>query len=265
MLYNFTLDGDYGSNYNEKDNIGKRDKKTMRYVDMHSHILPKLDDGSRSMEQSLAMLEIAWEEGIETIIATPHNMPGKGCPSRESLQKRQAQLMEMAAQEGFPVEIRLGTEYFFRQEVVELMEQEEIITLDGSGIMLVEFDPLTERSYIINAVKEILGRGYTPMLAHVERYASLMEKKFQTLSELRKMGALLQINCGSVIGDFGRHAKKHTRELLKMKLVACVGTDAHSDGKRSPRMKKCASYLYKKCGEEYAEYLLSAQAIYGQE
>lgn len=229
------------------------------YVDIHSHILAGLDDGSRSMEQSLEMLHIAYEEGIGLVIATPHNMPGKGQPSRETVRSRIEELQNLADEEGIPIQIYMGTEYYFREKVLELLENETGIMMCGTEFVLVEFDPMVEKIYFRNAIRDILGLGCRPIVAHVERYANIMKDK-SMLCDLRKMGALIQVNAASVIGDNGRVAKKDVKHLLKERLVDFVATDAHSDGRRAPFMKKCAAYLYKKYDAEYADDLLYGNA-----
>lgn len=231
----------------------------MGFIDMHSHILPGLDDGSKNMEQSLAMLRIAQEEGIDAIIATPHNMPGKGCPTREILEERLAELQRAAEEEDISIEIYLGTEYYYREEVSQIFDREEAVTMADSDCVLMEFNPLEEKSYIYNAVREAFSSGYTPIVAHVERYEQLM-KKPEYVKNLKDMGALVQVNASSVIGDNGLHTKRDVKKLLKAGYVDFVSTDAHSDRNRAPRMEKCAAYLYKKYGESYANKLLYRNA-----
>lgn len=233
----------------------------MGYIDVHSHILPGMDDGSRNREQSLRMLEIACKEGITIMIATPHNMPGKGCPGRETVERKCEQLQEAAGEAGLTITILMGTEYFYREEILELLEEGRGITLAGTDRVLIEFDPGADKIYIRNAVREILSLGYVPVIAHVERYMHLMEKGFGAISEMRKMGALIQVNSASVTGDNGFKTKQAVRALLKMRLVDLIGTDAHSDGRRSPGMKDCADYLQKKLDPEYASYLLEVKAL----
>lgn len=234
----------------------------MGYIDIHSHILPGMDDGARSMEQSLAMLKIACDEGIETIIATPHNMPRKGCPSKETVERKVEKLKEAVQEAGLSIEILMGTEYFYREEVLEIFEEERGITMAGTDKVLIEFDPGTDAKYIRNAAREILSFGYKPVIAHVERYAKLLDKRFEAIADLRKMGALIQVNAGSVMGNYGWKTKRITRALLKKELVDLLGSDAHSDGRRAPRMKDCAEYVGKKMKKPYSEYLLSAKALF---
>ena len=231
----------------------------MGYIDMHSHILPGMDDGSRSMGQTLRMLETAVSEGITTMIATPHNMPGKGCPPGSVVRRKVDELRRTVEQEGIPLEIVAGTEYYYREEVLDILDSEDAVTLGNSDCVLVEFEPLAERNYIRNALRNILGLGYRPVIAHVERYAKLMED-ISLLTDMRKNGILVQVNAMSVTGDNGRQAKKDVRNLLKKGLVDFVATDAHSDGRRAPYMEKCAEVLYRKCGTEYADRLLFGNA-----
>ena len=231
----------------------------MGYIDMHSHILPGMDDGSKSMGQTLRMLETAVSEGITTMIATPHNMPGKGCPPGSVVRRKVDELRRTVEQERIPLEIVAGTEYYYREEVLDILDSEDAVTLGNSDCVLVEFEPLAEKNYIRNALRNILGLGYRPVIAHVERYAKLMED-ISLLTDMRKNGILVQVNAMSVTGDNGRQAKKDVRNLLKKGLVDFVATDAHSDGRRAPFMGKCAEVLYKKCGAEYADRLLSGNA-----
>lgn len=231
----------------------------MEYIDIHSHILPNMDDGSRSLEQSLAMLRTAAEEGIRLMIATPHNMPGKGCPDAALVHAGVKALAKQIAREKLPVEVIGGTEYYYREEVLELLEAEQGITLGDSDCVLVEFDPMVDRIYFRNALRDILGVGYRPVVAHVERYGKVLED-ISLLRDLKKIGILLQVNAMSVTGENGRQTRKSVNKLLKETLVDFVATDAHSDGRRAPYMAKCARILYRKYGGRYADALLFGNA-----
>ena len=212
----------------------------MEYIDMHSHILPGLDDGSKNMEMTLAMLRVAVEEGIGTIYTTPHCMPGKGHPTLATLKK--------------------GTEYYYIEEMSEWMEEGKIITLGDSHCVLVEFEPYAEEKYIRNAVREIMGFGYQPVIAHVERYRNLMERKFAAIQWMREIGALIQVNCASVTGDNGFTTKQNVKSLLKNGLVDFVSTDAHRPEGRAPYIEKCAELLRRKYGDIYAAELTGGNA-----
>ena len=231
----------------------------MGYIDIHTHILPGLDDGSRDMEQSLTMLQIAYEEGITDIIATPHNMPGKGRASRKTIDEQIRKLQLMADRCHIPIHIWMGTEYYYCEKVLRKLENENIITLGVSEYVLIEFNPLEEKSYIRNAVNAIYGTGYIPIIAHVERYIQLM-KDIRAVEDLRKLGARIQVNASSVTGKNGFRIRLYTEKLLQKNMVDFIATDAHSDGHRAPCLKNCADILKKKYGTEYTEQLLYQNA-----
>ena len=147
----------------------------MGFIDIHSHILPNMDDGSHSDEESLEMLRIAYEEGTDLIYATPHNMPGKGRPSPEKVYAAVDRLQGLADDAGIPIQILPGTEYYFREEVMDIFEQDRAIPFGDSPYVLVEFEPMADRNYIRNCLRDIRGTNYTPVLAHIERYLKAME------------------------------------------------------------------------------------------
>ena len=230
------------------------------YIDMHSHILPAMDDGSKSMDMTLAMLRIAESEGIGMIYATPHCMPGKGHPTLERVERKIQQVREAAQEQGIDIELKKGTEYYYIEEMLEWLEEGNVITLGDSQCILVEFEPIAEKIYIRNAVREILGYNYRPVIAHVERYPSLMEKNLSTLNEMKEMGALIQVNCDSVINANSWNTKRMIRKMLQTGIVDFVSTDSHRDRGRAPYMGKCAGVLAKKYGESYARDLTGGNA-----
>ncbi|MDO4284548.1 MAG: hypothetical protein Q4C60_04345 [Eubacteriales bacterium] len=230
------------------------------FIDMHCHILPAMDDGSPDMETSLSMARIAAREGIAAMICTPHNMPGKGRPSLRMIQERIDRLGERLEEEGIPIRLYPGCEHFYRSSVQEQLEAGRIVTLNGTRFVLVEFDPGAQKAYVVNALQAILGEDYTPVLAHVERYPALADRSLDTIGGLREQGVLIQVNCGSLMGDFGLRTKWLTRKLAREELIDFVATDAHSAGRRAPRMRDCAEWLYKACGRAYADRLLFGAA-----
>lgn len=231
-----------------------------QYIDIHSHILPGMDDGARNIEQSLEMLRIAEEQGICIMYATPHYMPGKGKPSIERIERKIRELQDAADQAGIRVSIRPGVEYYYMEEILELFEQGKVITLGDSNCVLIEFDPSADRLYIRNALEEVISFGYTPILAHVERYISMMEKGFTYVEEYRNMGVMMQVNSASVSGDVGKKTQKNVKAMLKKHLIDFVATDAHSARSRAPYMEKTAKLLEKKYGKKYRDQLLHENA-----
>ncbi len=230
------------------------------FIDIHSHILPVMDHGSKSLDESVAMLTIAVSEGISTLYATPHYLPGISEPSQTDIIQYVHKLEKIARKEGINIEIKKGAEYFFKEEMMDLFDYGEIITLGDSNCVLIEFDPMNEGLFIRKALKNILCLGYRPILAHVERYPYLMKDGFALLKEFRSFGVLTQVNCDSICGVRGRKVKEQVLELLKYHVVDFVSTNAHSTKERGPYIKKCASILQSRVEKDYADALLYGNA-----
>lgn len=226
-----------------------------RIIDCHCHILPGVDDGAADMEESLRMLRVAHEEGITDVIATPHYQSGRYFTPAGRVRELVQELQGRAWEEGVPIRLRPGTEVYYRSGLEGRLDGGELATMNGTGHVLVEFSPAEGFGYIRNAVEDVRGMGYFPILAHVERYRCLAGEAGR-VGELRRMGCGIQANAASVTGEHGLAAKRSLRELLSLRLVDYIGTDAHGAEGRSPRVRKCAELLFKKYGGEYAEALL---------
>lgn len=222
-----------------------------RLVDTHCHILPEVDDGARSMEETRQMLQEAYEDGIRYIIATPHHHPRRGRKSPKQLRRQLKLVREEAAQISDELRIYLGTEIYFGQDIPERLREELILTMNKTKYVLVEFSPGDPFDYICQGIQQIQMKGYEVILAHIERY-QCMYKNIENVEHLKHMGVRIQVNADSITGESGWKAKRFVRRLIDERLVFCVGTDAHDPKRRLPRMKKAAEYVEKKCGEDYA-------------
>lgn len=225
------------------------------YIDIHSHILPQVDDGANSLEQTKHMLECAYDEGIRTIIATPHYYEGK---EKDFFLHMEESLSDMKEKLDFfsnKITFHLGCEIFYSHESVNLLNDKKIPTLAGSHYVLVEFSPTAEYSYIRNGIQEFLFGGYRPILAHIERYPNIIKDTNQ-IKKLITMGSYIQVNAMSIVGKTGKEQQKIVKKLLKNHLVHFIATDAHNDRERAPKLKKCVEYLTRKYGEAYAVRLL---------
>jgi len=226
-----------------------------RFIDMHCHILPALDDGAKDMDMAKEMLQIAYEEGIREMIATPHFFASKKSAPLERIKSTIWEVECQMEKWGFQIKLYPGNEIYYRSEVPDLLEEGKIATLAGSRYVLVEFDPMTEYSYLRDGILKLDSYGYIPILAHTERYECLWKKK-EKLQRVKDHGGLIQVNASSFHGGMFDELAKRARYIMKNELLDFVGTDAHSTGKRSPRMKETASYLYKKLGEKKADRIL---------
>lgn len=218
------------------------------YIDIHCHILPGMDDGSDSMETSLRMLRMADEDGISKIILTPHNKPWYRNTNHAGMEAKVGQLQERLCREGLGIKLYTGGELYYRSGLTEEIDQGMAETLSGSKYVLVEFDPLADYDYIRNGIYSLLMGGYYPIAAHVERYKNVCCKTDRII-DLIEMGCLMQVNAGSIMGQYGFAVKGLTRKMLKRGMIHFVATDAHDTERRLPCLSGCAEYIGKKYGE----------------
>ena len=230
-----------------------------QFVDIHCHILPGVDDGSQTPEETKAMLQKAWDEGIQIMVATPHYHKQRGKNDIELI-KKQLLLTRKLAKEVHPkMQICLGMEIYYGEDVPELLKEGRVVSIRKSRYILVEFSPGDEFQYILNAVRKLQMSGHTVIIAHIERY-NCLRKDISNVEYLREMGAYLQVNTGSITGSYGRSVKKFLREVLKAHLVQLVGTDAHGSERRTPKMQEAYKEVVKRCGEEYVDQIFGQNA-----
>lgn len=223
-------------------------RKTDGFIDIHTHILPGVDDGSGSMEQTVRMLQIAYEQGIRTIIATPHYMPGAKNPTVERLKDIRDQVQAKAAELYSDMKILLGNEIFYSGSAVELLKSKEALTLADSRYVLVEFSTRESHSVIYKGLSELIRAGYLPILAHVERYRCFQKNEYR-ISDLIELGCYIQMNGDSVLGGILDTEAIYNRKLVRQGLVHFIGSDCHDDKVRIPCMKMAEKTLQKKCDE----------------
>lgn len=224
------------------------------FVDIHTHILPGVDDGARDLSQSLELLKAASGQGIGAVLLTPHyrgryqgNVRGKLTAVFEELCK--------AAKSVCPdLELYLGCEVGYELDVSEKITEGSVLTLNNTHYVLLEFQEKSFRSRIMDGVLEVLNFGYIPIIAHAERYEAFRNRP-QLVEEVAELGALVQINAQSVMGKGGFGVKRFCHKLLKAHLVHFVATDSHDMKERRPELKLCYQFIRKKYGQAYADAL----------
>lgn len=223
--------------------------------DIHCHILPGVDDGSRSMKETLEMLNMEYEDGVRTIIFTPHYRREMFETDMEWIASAFRDTQKEAARMFPDLELYLGCEYHVNMEMVSMLKSGERPAMANGRYVLAEFSGNTDFYYMRERVHELRRNRFYPIIAHAERYACL-RKKIENIDYLVDSGAYIQINAGSIIGEAGFSCKQFCKKLMRMDLIHFVGSDAHGTEHRKPNLGKCASYLKKKMGEEYARMLL---------
>ena len=221
----------------------------MNLIDIHCHILPKVDDGPDSVEESLKILKDMRRQGIKHVIVTPHYRPEMFEPSMKRVIYSYRHLRDIAYDMG--VSMSLGCEYYRNEQIIEHMDNRKRPVMAGSRYVLIEFSMNDLFPTIRNYVYELITHGYQPIIAHVERYFCC--QKMEKIQELKDMGALVQLNAGSVLGEEGWKLKLFCLDLMKKDLVDFIASDTHNTSDRKLNLKKCASYVTKKMGKQYAE------------
>ena len=172
-------------------------------IDIHSHILPEIDDGSKSYEETLKMLEEAHNVGFEKIISTSHY--AINCFEAPEY-KRKELVEELNLQENLP-HIYLGSEIFLTYNIIDLLKEYKASTINGTNYILIELPLKNQFNDLKGMITRIKENGYYPILAHPERYLPI-QKNFNMLYELQDMGVVFQANYGSILGNYGFAAKQ---------------------------------------------------------
>lgn len=229
------------------------------FIDLHTHILPGVDDGAKDLGQSVELLKLAHEQGTVAVILTPHYRGRYRDNTSQKLTGIFDELSKTAKKECPELELYLGCEVGYELDVSERLADGTVPTLNGTNYVLLEFQEGSFRSRIMDGVLEVLNFGYVPIVAHAERYEAF-RKHPKLAGELVELGALLQLNADSVMGRCGFGIKHYCHKLLKSHLVHFIATDAHDTKMRKPELKACYQKVRKRYGQEYAELLFFRNA-----
>lgn len=223
-------------------------------IDIHSHILPGVDDGARNMEMTREMLRLAWNQGIRAIIATPHYRAGQYGASADHIKKLTEEVQSEARKLDPDFRIYSGNELFYTEGSVDALNEGYALTLAGTSYVLVEFYPGVSANECIRAARKLGAACYTPVIAHAERYGCL--RKQGVLEELKKAGALIQINGNSVSGAVFDSTARWVRRMAREGMIDFIGTDTHNLTTRKPDMKQAVSTLTRLVGQEGSREIL---------
>lgn len=220
-------------------------------IDFHSHILPGIDDGAKNLEQSIAMVNEAKKVGFTKIISTSHYMENY----YECNERDRRQLLKKVQENVQGIELILGNEIYITNNIIELLQNGQASSINGTKYVLFEFPLITTRPMNDKEViYRLVENGYIPIIAHPERYPFIQENP-DYLFELEEMGALFQANYGSIIGMYGLKAKKTLKILLKNNLISFFGSDAHRPEQVYNKMPKIIKKLKKIISnEEFEEF-----------
>ncbi|MGL5820927.1 MAG: tyrosine-protein phosphatase [Sarcina sp.] len=204
-------------------------------IDLHTHIIPEIDDGSKSEEMTLEMLKLAEKSGTKQIVLTPHYFKGKYMVPMEEVKLKLEYMKNLINQNNIDIELFCGQEVYFTLSILEDFKNGLIGTINDSKYMLIEFN-LSRFDFEINDILDILYelkiKGIIPIIAHPERYRDF-QKAPEKINDFIEMGCLFQLNAGSITGILGSDSKKLAKILLKNGIYSFIGSDAHNTGKRN--------------------------------
>ncbi len=209
-------------------------------VDIHSHILPSLDDGSGSMEETLRMARMAVSSGIRHMAATSHG--NFYDYSLEDYKKVFQRAQTALTTEQIPLKLYPGMEIFLDEDAIFLLEKKELLSLNGTDYLLVEFDFEEQPQRAADRIRRLQKLGWRIVLAHPERYR-FIQREPELAHYLADEGCVLQINGGSILGDFGGECEKAAELLLEEGLVGVIASDAHDTEYRSPSAERVSRFL----------------------
>lgn len=205
-------------------------------VDIHSHLLPGIDDGSPDIETSLFFIEELQNIGFKKLITTPHIRMEVYPNTPTIIREKLADVKKAALQKGLNIELYASSEYYIDDNFTELLQREDIIAFPQPRFILAEYPMIAPLMNFEQRVFEMTKRGYTPMIAHPERYR-YWHKTPEAFERLKDLGCLLQLNILSIEGYYGPDIKDCAKYLLKNKLYDLIGTDLHHE-RHLGRLKK---------------------------
>jgi len=200
-------------------------------TDIHSHILFDVDDGSRTIEESVELLKKMHEMGFNDVILTPHYIEGSeyNCKNKEK-RKKIKQIKEELTKQKINVNIYLGNEIFINDNIYDLIKSDVIHTLNNTRYILIELPFHNQIVNLEDIIYELKIKGLIPIIAHPERY-TYFQDNYQEIDRLREEGFLFQGNYASILGYFGKGSQKLLKYMLKKQYIDYLGTDIHRTSK----------------------------------
>ena len=227
-------------------------------IDLHNHILPGLDDGPRSIEESIAMAKAAVADGIRAIVCTPHWVRGTHPNTRAVIIRKTRELNYELKRQNIPLAVRPGAELRLDLSLIDGVSSGKLMTLNDTGhYVLIELPDVFPAERLEGFLWELINRNITPILAHPERNATV-QRDPSRVHQWVQMGALTQITAASVLGVLGSKTQKLCFTLLEHELVHVVATDAHgAQPPREPALSRACKLVGRISGEDAARRLMT--------
>jgi len=205
--------------------IGKKEYNNNYFVDIHSHLVPGIDDGSKTMYDSILLISKLKELGFKKLITTPHIMQDKYPNTSQIIRNGLKELKQKLLTKGIDIEVEAASEYFLDDHFLDLLKERDILTF-GDNYLLFELSYTNKPIFLESAIFEMISAGYKPVLAHPERYI-FFHKNFEEYKWLKRKGLLFQINLNSFSGYYSKEVQKIANRLAEEGLIDFVGSDTH--------------------------------------
>lgn len=214
-------------------------------VDIHSHLIPAIDDGIQSVEQGLEILREMEALGYEKVITTPHTFPGSFDNTPEIILEGLKKMQDAVRNEGINITMEAATEYYMDDIFLKMLENDEPLMTFGENHVLFETGFMSPPPFMKEAIFLMNIKGYKPVYAHPERYEYLIQDK-ALLEEMIDRDVVFQMNLGSLAGAYGKPVQKFAEKLIDQKVVRLVGTDCHHMGHIDALKKTIQSKYFQK-------------------
>lgn len=225
-------------------------------IDIHAHVLPSLDDGPKTIEESLEMCRMASADGIRKMVATPHIFNGVYHSKKQDILEKVEILNKLLNDNKIELEVLPGADVHLHEGIIDGLKNDEILTINnGRRYLLLEFPSQIIPVEARQAIFKLQVAGIQPIITHPERNLAVQDRP-EILAEFIEGGALLQVTAQSVTGEFGSREKKCAHWLLKHNMVHVLATDAHSTNARPPILSIAVKKVSKLLGEEKGRALV---------
>ncbi len=195
-------------------------------VDVHSHLIPGIDDGSKTMEETLTLLQEFQDLGYQKVITTPHIMSDYYKNTPEIIRNGLKEVVKAKEEAGLTITIEVAAEYNLDADFENLIDQGDLLTF-GEKYLLFELPFFQEPPMLNDIIWKLQTKGYIPVLAHVERYAFWFDD-WEKIQELKDRGVLFQLNINSLTGHYGPEVKKMAEKLVDNNYINLIGSDCHN-------------------------------------
>ena len=223
-------------------------------IDVHSHILPNIDDGSRSIDETFNLIKEAKEAGFEGIVCTSHYMENYYETNRPEREVWINAIHENLENKNIDMNLYLGNEIYMSDNIIELLEDGKATTMNDTSYVLFELPMNAEPMNLYDMVYEMQQYKIVPILAHPERY-SFVQTDPELIYDLIDKGVLMQANYGSIIGQYGKKAQMIVQKFLENNMIHMLGTDVHRQNTIYPKIPEIILELKSLIGEEKVKEL----------